>query len=748
MTIRRTLVIAAIAQGSLLALPAQTSAQAIIPPTFAQSPAKSGSVASSDAPWLDAKRTPDERAALALAQMTQDEKLQLVHGSGMVGDPAREGGSNGGAGFVRGIKRLRLPDIDMADSTVGVTLGGLRSRYSTLMPSTIAEASTWQPVLAYEYGALIGRELRAQGYNASLAGGVNLTREPRGGRTFEYRGEDPVLSGKMVGQAISGLQAQKVIGDIKHFALNDQETGRDNGNVVIAYGAARESDLLAFEIGIRDGQPGMVMCSYNKVNGAHACENPELLLRTLKNEWGFKGFVVSDWAATHSTVAAINSGLDHEEPGPDKYFGQPLRNAIAAGTVPQSRLDDAVRRILYTMFATGIVDSPPRRQVVDVFAGLESAQRVAEAGIVLLKNDNVLPLAKTGTVAVIGGYADAGVVTGGGSGQVDPPGGSAVKPTADPLSQVVWFPSSPLKALKAAAPNTRFVYDDGSDPKRAAQVAAAADTAIVFAIQPASEGSDRPTLSLPENQDALIDAVATASKKTVVVLESGGAVTMPWINKVGGVIAAWYPGARGGEAIARLLLGDANFSARLPLSFPKSEADLPYPAIRGAGLKLMPVADPTLPNGRRRWQLPDFDIPYPEGALVGYKWYQAKGTIPLFPFGHGLSYTSYSYTALKVNGTGATFTVTNTGDRAGIETAQVYASLPPSIGKSPARLVGWASIPLEPRQAKTVTVTFEKLALSVYDEKARRWRQPKGQYGVRVGPSSSVLPLTGSFAQR
>ena len=748
MTIRRTLVLAAIAHGPLLALPTPTSAQAIIPPTVAPLSAKGGSAASPDTPWLDAKRTPDERAALALAQMTQDEKLQLVHGSGMLGDPARGGSSSGGAGFVPGIKRLRLPNIDMADSTVGVTLGGLSSRYSTLMPSTIAEASTWQPELAYEYGALIGRELRAQGYNASLAGGVNLTREPRAGRTFEYRGEDPVLSGKMVGQAISGLQAQKVIGDIKHYALNDQETGRDNGNVVINYGAARESDLLAFEIGIRDGKPGMVMCAYNKVNGEHACENSELLQRTLKNEWGFKGFVVSDWAATHSTVAAINSGLDHEEPGPEKFFGRPLRDAIAAGTVPQSRLDDAVRRILYTMFATGIVDSPPRRQVPDVFAGLESAQRVAEAGIVLLKNDNVLPLAKTGTVAVIGGYADAGVLTGGGSGQVDPPGGSAVKISDDPLSQAVWFPSSPFKALKAAAPNTRFVYDDGSDPRRAAQVAAGADFAIVFAAQPASEGSDRATLALPHNQDALIDAVASAAKKTVVVLETGGPVTMPWIGKVGGVIAAWYPGARGGEAIARLLLGEVNFSGKLPLSFPKSEADLPNPAIRGAGLKMIPVVDPTLPNGRRRWSIPDFDIPYPEGALVGYKWYQNQGKVPLFPFGHGLSYTSYEYGSLKVTGAGATFTVTNTGERAGTETAQVYATLPPSAGKSPARLVGWATVPLKPRESKTVTVTFEKLALSVYDEKARRWKQPKGQYGVRVGPSSSVLPLTGTFAQR
>lgn len=703
---------------------------------------------STDAPWLDDKRSPDERAALALAAMTQDEKIQLLHGTGMVGDAARGGGSNGGAGFVPGLKRLRLPDIDMADSTVGVTLGGQRSRYSTLMPSTILEASTWRPSMAYDYGALIGRELRAQGYNASLAGGVNLTRDPRNGRTFEYRGEDPVLAGRMVGQAIRGLQDQKVIGDIKHFALNDQETGRDIGNVIIDYAAARESDLLAFEIGTRDGQPGMVMCSYNKVNGDYACENSELLLRTLKGEWGFKGFVLSDWAATHSTVKAINAGLDHEEPGSSHYFGQPLKDAVAAGKVSQSRVDDAVSRILRTMFATGVVDSPPRRMVVDVFGGLDVAQRVAEAGIVLLKNDGALPLAGSGTIAVIGGYADAGVLTGGGSGQVDPPGGSAVKRGSSTLSNAIWFPSSPLKALQAAAPGVRFVYDDGADPVGAAQVAAAADAAIVFGAQPVSEGVDAKSLSLIDGQDALISAVTTAAKRSIVVLETGGPVMMPWADKAGAIVEAWYPGARGGEAIARLLLGDANFSGKLPVSFPKSEADLPRPVIPGSGLKVHAVDDPTLGPGRRRWTLPDFDVPFTEGSLVGYKWYEATGKVPLFPFGHGLSYTSYAYSKLAVTRSQATLTVANTGSRAGVETVEVYATLPAKARKAPKQLVGWASIPLAAGEAKSVTVTFEPLALSVYDTKASRWRQPKGRYEVRVGPSSRDALLAGTFDVR
>jgi len=411
-------------------------------------------------PWLDAHRGPDERAALALAQMTQDEKIQLVHGSQALGTRAPLQ-SNGGAGFVPGIARLKLPDLNMADSTVGVALGAMRSRYSTLMPAAIAEASAWSQQLSYDYGTLIGRELRAQGYNTSLAGGSNLMREPRNGRTFEYRGEDPVLAGKLVAQAIRGLQDQHVIGDIKHYALNDQETGREVGNVLIDYEAARESDLLAFEIGVKEGEPGMVMCSYNKVNGDWACENDELLNRTLKREWGFKGFVLSDWGATHTTSKAILSGLDQEQPGAE-HFGAALKKTIADGQVPQERLDDAVRRILRTMFALGVVDDPPHQQVVDIYKGFDVSQRVAEAGSVLLKNSGVLPLPRTGIVAVIGAHADVGVLTGGGSGQVDPPGGNAVKADLVTGPGGIWYPSSPLRALATAAPGVTFTRSSTS----------------------------------------------------------------------------------------------------------------------------------------------------------------------------------------------------------------------------------------------------------------------------------------------
>ena len=378
---------------------------------------------------MDKSLPPDRRADMVLEQMTLDEKLSLVHGAGSF--QAAGAVSNGGAGVIAGIPRLGLPPIQLADSAVGVRAAAERGRYATLLPSAIAEAATWDLKLAYEYGAVIGRELRDQQYNSTLGGGVYLMREPRNGRNFEYQGEDPILAGKMVAQLIKGLQDQKVIGDIKHYAFNDQETGRSIGNVKLDKRAMRETDLLAFEIAVTEGQPGMVMCSYNKVNGDWACENSYLLNDVLKKAWGFKGFVLSDWGGTHTTAKAALAGLDNEEPGGDPariHFGDALKKAVESGEVPMARLDDMVHRIVRTEFASGIVDDPPLGRVVDPFKGAETAQTIAEQASVLLKNaGNQLPLnaALVKSIAVIGSHADTGVLSGGGSAQVDPPGGGA-----------------------------------------------------------------------------------------------------------------------------------------------------------------------------------------------------------------------------------------------------------------------------------------------------------------------------------
>jgi len=667
-----------------------------------------------------------------MEKMTLDEKITLVHGTG--GFEASGVRSNGGAGMVAGIPRLGLPDLQLADSAVGVRAAAERGRYATLLPSTIGEAATWDLKLANQYGTVIGRELRDQQYNVSLGGGMDIMREPRNGRNFEYLGEDPLLAGKMAAQFVRGLQSNQVIGDVKHYAFNDQETGRNIGNVRLDKRAMRETDLLAFEIAVTEGQPGMVMCSYNKVNGDWACENSYLLTDVLKKAWGFQGFVISDWGATHSTAKTALAGLDNEEPD-SRYLGDALKKALESGEVPMARLDDMVHRILRTEFAMGVVDNPPRGRVVDPFAGAGTAQEIAEQASVLLKNSGgQLPLnaAVLKSVAVIGSHADTSVLSGGGSAQVDPPGGGPSRFGGPD----VWFPSSPLKAIRAKAPKARIVFDQGSDPAAAAAVAKAADAAIVFVNQPTSEGRDVPSLTLPGNQDQLVNAVAAANPHTIVVLETGGPVAMPWIGQVSAAIEIWYPGIRGAESLANILFGDVNPCGKLPVTFAKTDADLPHPAIPGMDL----VPQPGAGRGRRR--LPDFDINYTEGLKVGYKWFDAEDKEPLFPFGYGLSYTTFAYSNLKAGMDSVSVTVRNAGKREGAEIVQVYVGLPPAAHEPPKRLVAWDKVRLAPGEQKTVTLALEPKFLSIFNEQKDGWELLAGEYRFFVGGSSRNTPLT------
>lgn len=680
---------------------------------------------------MDKSLDPDRRADMVIAQMTLDEKILLVHGTG--GFERSGPRSNGGAGMISGIPRLGLPDVQLADSAVGVRSAAERGRYSTLLPSTLAEAATWDLKLAYKYGELIGRELRDQKYNTSIGGGVDITREPRNGRNFEYQGEDPILAGKMVAQLIRGLQSNRIVGDVKHYAFNDQETGRDIGNVILDKRAMRETDLLAFEIAVKEGQPGMVMCSYNKVNGDWACENSYLLTDVLKKDWGFKGFVLSDWGGTHSTVKAAVAGLDNEEPG-DRYFNSDLKKAVESGQVPMDRLNDMVHRVVRTEFASGIVDDPPRGRVVDPFAGADTSQMIAEQASVLLKNrNNQLPLnaARVKAIAVIGSHADTSVLSGGGSAQVDPPGGGP----SQFGGPAVWFPSSPLKAIRAKATEAKVEYNDGSDPAAAARLAKSSEVAIVFVNQPTSEGKDLPTLTLPDNQDALVTAVAEANPHTIVVLETGGPAAMPWIGQVNAAVEIWYPGVRGGEALANILFGDVNPSAKLPVSFAKNDADLPHPKVPGMDL-LPPPGTPW-----NRFHMPNFDINYTEGLKVGYKWFDAEDKVPLFAFGHGLSYTTFAYSGLKAGMDSVSYTVKNTGKRPGAEVSQVYVGLPKEANEPPKRLVAWEKTWLEPGESKTITLPMTPQFLSIFNAEKNDWELLKGEYEFHVGGSSRELPL-------
>jgi beta-glucosidase len=686
-------------------------------------------------PWMNKTLSADERANLVLKEMTLDEKLKLVFGYlGADADwkkstrPAESRKQS--AGFIYGVERLGIPHLWETDAGVGVaSQAGPEARHATALPSGLNTAATWDLKTAYEGGAMIGSEARSYGFNVLLAGGVNLMREPRNGRNFEYAGEDPLLAGKIVGAQIKGVQSNRIVSTLKHYALNDQETGRTTLNVKIDDQSARMSDLLALQIAKEDGNPGSVMCSYNRVNGVYACENSYLLNEVLKKDWGFKGWVMSDWGATHSTVPAANAGLDQESGIPfdvSDYFGGPLKEAVLNGWVPQARLDDMVRRILHAMFENGVVDNPVASvpDSIDFKAHAAVTQKDAQEGMVLLKNaGGTLPLNQSmKKIAVIGGHADKGVLAGGGSSLVYPVGGNAV-PELEPKTwpgPVMVYPSSPLKAIQQRAHQAAVIYLDGTDAAAAARLAKESDVVVVFATQWTGEGLDVPDLSLPNKQDGLIAAVAAANPKTVVVLETGGPVTMPWLSNVSAVIEAWYPGTSGGEAIASVLFGEVNPSGHLPVTFPASESQLPRPVLDGY---------PDVKDKR-------FDIEYREGAAIGYKWFDVKRLKPLFPFGHGLSYTEFALSDLGVSVKGgilgASFTVKNIGKFAGKEVAQVYVSPVGARWEAPKRLVGFQKVDVKAGASVRSSITVDPRLLAMYDSASKTWKVSKGDYKVML----------------
>lgn len=692
------------------------------------------------APAAPASASADSRAQALVARMTLDEKIQMVHSYfGMDSEKRKQPeGALGSAGYIAPIERLGIPAQQIVDAGMGVTNpGGIRTGdFATAMPSGPANASTWNPDLAFANGATMGREAWQLGFNVLLGGGANLHRDPRNGRNFEYAGEDPLLAGIMAGNVIKGVQSERVVSTLKHFALNDMETRRNFHDALLGERALHESDLLAFKIAIQTGQPGSVMCSYQKTNGTYGCEHPYLLGDVLKKEWAYPGYVMTDWGGAHSSAKAAMAGLDQQSAGevfdPEVFFDKPLRADLKAGRVPMSRLDDMVTRILRSFIAVGALDHPPQRQAIDGPAGVATAQRIIEEGAVLLKNDRaLLPLQAPKRVVVIGGYADKGVLSGGGSSRIDFTlfGGNAVPgltPTSWP-GPVVYLASAPLAGLKQAMPGAQIDYVDGTDPAKAAQMAAAADVAIVFATQWAAESVDLPHMDLPDGQDQLIATVARANPKTVVVLETNSAVRMPWLGEVGAVLQAWYPGVGGGTGIARLITGAVSPSGRLPITWPTGLDQLPRPNVPGLGFK------PDVPSD----DVFDYRI---EGANVGYKWFEAKGLKPLYPFGYGLSYTTFAYDALKVSANGsevtATFRVRNTGKREGSAVPQVYVRLPDGHA-TPVRLAGWSKVRLAAGESANVTVKAEPLTLADYDVAGKQWVVPGGEYTIELADSAT-----------
>jgi beta-glucosidase len=694
---------------------------------------------------------PDSRADAMLAQMTQDQKLQMVMGGVTTNLTYGYTVPQGAGGWVPGIPSLGIPALYISDGSVGVSAD---AGQATALPSAIANAASWDLNEAAKYGTVIGTELADYGLNVNTGGNVNLTgREPRDGRTFETKGEDPILAGKINAAHISAIQAQHIVGMMKHFSFNDQESGRWTANAVIDERGGRESDLLAFEISVKDSNAQAVMCSYNLTNSIYNCENNYLLNDILKTDWSFPGFVMTDWWATTSTFGGPNAGLDQEQPN-QLYFSS-LGQAIASGAVSQSQFDNMVHRILRAMYYAGLFDYPLTVQPIPAQADAAIAQEIEETGAVLLKNSSShLPLnaSSTQSIAVIGSHADTWVLSGGGSAQVDPVGGGISGPQPCPpcWATVTWDPSSPLKAIQAVAPNAHLQYADGSDANAAANLAASSQVAIVFVNNWGSEGMDQTTLGLtdyvdttPIDQDALVSAVAAANPHTIVVIESGGPVLMPWLSQVSAVLEAWFPGQNGGPAIANLLFGVVNPSGKLPITFPASDEQLPRPVIP------QPPDDVT-----------PFDVNYTESYNVGYKWFDSQGLTPLFPFGFGLSYTTFSFTnaSLANNLSSASnpniqvsFTLANTGTVAGSEVAQLYLGLPASLNEPPRRLVGWQKLPLQPGASQSVTIEVDENdsshPLSYWDTGSNAWTLGTGTYTVYLGDSdnAATLQTVGTF---
>ena len=673
--------------------------------------------------------------------MTLDEKIALVHtrfGTAFQGRP-RPAGALDSAGFNPGVPRLSIPPLQETDAGLGVANPASKPLDNTALPSGLAIGASFDPALARAGGAAIGAEARARGFNIMLAGGANLTRDPRNGRNFEYVGEDPLLTGVMAGAGIAGIQSQGVVSTLKHFALNDQETGRLMLDARIGEAAARESDLLAFELAWEQGRPFAVMTGYNRINGTFASENAFLISRVLKGDWGFDGWVMSDWGATHSTQAAALAGLDQESGenlDRDVPLGAPLKAAVEDGRVPLARLDDMVLRILRSLFRAAAVAPPPGEPNLDKHRAI--AETIAQQGIVLLKNEGgMLPLPRTlRRILVVGEHADFGVLSGGGSSQVVPIG--SLRLPGDPPGKYygtpkLYEPSSPFQAIGREAPDAVVRFNDGHDHAAAAEAARGVDAVIVFAEQWMNEARDAPSLTLPRDQDGLIAAVAAANPRTVVVLQTGGPVTMPWLPGVPAVMEAWYSGSRGGDAVAATLFGSVNPSGRLPITFPRAETQLPRPAVRSPEST---TANPGEPVVGSVFTV-DYDI---EGADVGYKWFARTRQQPLFPFGFGLSYTRFAYgpvVATTAEGvTRVTFDVTNTGERDGIDTPQVYLDSSESLFTR--RLVGWSRVALRPGEQKSVTVTLDPRLIARFDVEGHRWHVAAGRYIASVRSSATA----------
>jgi beta-glucosidase len=770
-------------------------------------------------PWVTSKAPIDQRVAQLMGRMPLDDKITLVEG---------HGSSNPYVYYTPAIPSLCVPAVGLEDGPAGV---GDSMTGATQLPAGVALAATWDPSLAGRYGAVIGAEQAGKGASAELGPTVNIDRDPRWGRSFEALSEDPYLNGALDVPEIDGIQGQGVEDQVKHLAAYNQETYRNTpaDDVIVDNRALHEIYLPSFYDAITRARPASVMCAYSSVNGDASCDNSYLETTVLRDEWDFRGFVMSDFGALHAAHGALD-GTDQEQPF-STYFGAALKADVRNGTIPVSVLNTMVSRVLTEMFRFNLFSQPRTgspRDTVTTPAHVNTATEVAQDGTTLLKNQRAtLPVRGTGPIAVIGPAASTSPAYAGGGGSYVIPS-STVTPLAgiragDPratytqgLPDDTSLPAIPRAALSPAYPargtplhgsytgtltapetgtyvlaitnpcgcykstylsvNGTQIIDDPSTPpvhtysaaislvagqtytlsikgassrlrwatpsdlapgiSAAVAAARAARTAVVVVSDDTeSEETDRPSLNLPSAQDELISAVAAANPRTVVVINAGAPVAMPWLPKVAAVVDAWYPGPVSGTALASVLFGKTDPGGHLPVTFPASLAQVPASTTAqfpGNGTQVL----------------------YSEGVDVGYRWYDAKGETPLFPFGYGLSYTSFRFSHLlvgtPVTGTSdlrVSATITNTGSRAGSDVAQLYIGDPASTGEPPRQLEGFDRVTLMPGKSARVSFTVTPAQLSWWSDSANGWTQTPGTYGVYVGDSSALanLPLRGSF---
>jgi beta-glucosidase len=816
--------------------------------------------------------SPAQRVEDLLRQMTLKEKASLLSGQDIWNTVP--------------LARLGLPSLTLTDGPHGVRAtpeAGRTSGPTTCFPTGVSMAASWNPALVERVGQALGDETRGMGCDILLGPCVNIVRAPLGGRNFESFAEDPYLAGRIGVAYVRGVQSRGVGTSLKHFACNNYEVERDRASSNVDERTLREIYLPAFEAVVKETRPWTVMCAYNRINGVYASQHAHLLNEILKDEWGFEGFVVSDWGANHEVYASLQGGLDLEMPGPAKYYGRLLMDALQRWQIDEAVIDAAVRRILRILLQSGRVDGAVGGGAVNTPEHQALARELAEEAITLLKNDgNLLPLdgSHLKSIAVIGPNAAEAVIEGGGSSHVDPPYrvspldalrarlgetvkleyaqggdnfdeppaillswltlpdgsgpglkvemfrnsdlsgdaamamaglrsemwwwvGAADKPEQDQFSGrmtgrltvpehgayafdlshtgtcrvylddalllentappgVTFYGSfgaatahKELQAGRAYALRLEFVKlpgqemisfklaahlqrKPGEDTRLASAVELArrCDVALVFAGMPEgyeTEGSDRPHMRLPGGQDALIEAVAQANPRTIVVLNAGSPVAMPWVDRVAAVVLAYYPGQENGNAVANVLLGQVNPSGKLPVTFPKRLEDNPA------------FANSPYPGAR--------EVNYGEGVFVGYRYYDHKDVAPLFPFGMGLSYTTFEYSNLQVPASVRTgeavpvsVSVRNSGHVAGKEVVQVYVSDPQStLPRPPKELRGFAKVALQPGESQTLTFMLDARALSFFDPRRRQWVAEPGAFDVLVGSSSRDIRARATF---